>query len=108
SSLSPTANDLRHSTSLRMGAFKPVNLGCSRQRVPDGICIDAEKPVWYGDVPNKRCVRVWKAMRFCRLSISTGDALPACSVDTTRGHGSSCSRVARWKGFRRSHEPERD
>ena len=26
--------------------------------VPDGICIDAEGDVWYGDVPNKRCVRV--------------------------------------------------
>jgi sugar lactone lactonase YvrE len=26
--------------------------------VPDGICIDAENVVWYGDVPNKRCVRV--------------------------------------------------
>ena len=26
--------------------------------VPDGICIDAEKAVWYGDVPNKRCMRV--------------------------------------------------
>ena len=26
--------------------------------VPDGICIDAENAVWYGDVPNKRCVRV--------------------------------------------------
>jgi sugar lactone lactonase YvrE len=25
---------------------------------PDGICIDASKAVWYGDVPNKRCVRV--------------------------------------------------
>ena len=25
---------------------------------PDGICIDAELAVWYGDVPNKRCVRV--------------------------------------------------
>jgi sugar lactone lactonase YvrE len=25
---------------------------------PDGICIDAEGAVWYGDVPNKRCVRV--------------------------------------------------
>jgi len=27
---------------------------------PDGICIDAENAVWYGDVPNKRCVRVHK------------------------------------------------
>jgi sugar lactone lactonase YvrE len=26
--------------------------------VPDGICIDADKAVWYGDVPNKRCARV--------------------------------------------------
>jgi sugar lactone lactonase YvrE len=26
--------------------------------VPDGICLDAECAVWYGDVPNKRCVRV--------------------------------------------------
>ena len=26
--------------------------------VPDGICLDATNAVWYGDVPNKRCVRV--------------------------------------------------
>jgi len=26
--------------------------------VPDGICIDDDGAVWYGDVPNKRCVRV--------------------------------------------------
>jgi sugar lactone lactonase YvrE len=26
--------------------------------VPDGICLDVENAVWYGDVPNKRCVRV--------------------------------------------------
>jgi len=25
---------------------------------PDGICLDAQGAVWYGDVPNKRCVRV--------------------------------------------------
>ena len=26
--------------------------------VPDGICLDAGNAVWYGDLPNKRCVRV--------------------------------------------------
>jgi sugar lactone lactonase YvrE len=26
--------------------------------VPDGICLDADGAVWYGDVPKKRCVRV--------------------------------------------------
>ena len=26
--------------------------------VPDGICLDGEGAAWYGDVPNKRCVRV--------------------------------------------------
>ncbi|HEX2433003.1 MAG TPA: SMP-30/gluconolactonase/LRE family protein [Gaiellaceae bacterium] len=26
--------------------------------IPDGICLDDENAVWYGDVPNKRCVRV--------------------------------------------------
>ena len=26
--------------------------------VPDGICLDADGAVWYGDVPNMRCVRV--------------------------------------------------
>jgi sugar lactone lactonase YvrE len=25
---------------------------------PDGICLDADNAVWYGDVPNQRCVRV--------------------------------------------------
>jgi sugar lactone lactonase YvrE len=26
--------------------------------VPDGICLDTDGAVWYGDVPNKRCIRV--------------------------------------------------
>jgi sugar lactone lactonase YvrE len=26
--------------------------------IPDGICVDEQDAVWYGDVPNQRCVRV--------------------------------------------------
>jgi sugar lactone lactonase YvrE len=32
-----------------------ANLG---DGAPDGICLDADHAIWYGDVPNKRCVRV--------------------------------------------------
>jgi len=51
----------------RLTAFDvAVDGGLSNRRVwsdlgegvPDGICLDAEGAVWYGDVPNKRCVRV--------------------------------------------------
>jgi sugar lactone lactonase YvrE len=51
----------------RLSAFDiAADGGVSRRRVwaelgegvPDGICLDAEGAVWYGDVPNKRCVRV--------------------------------------------------
>jgi sugar lactone lactonase YvrE len=51
----------------RLTAFDiAVDGGLSNRRVwadlqdgvPDGICLDAENAVWYGDVPNKRCVRV--------------------------------------------------
>jgi sugar lactone lactonase YvrE len=46
--------------------------------VPDGICLDAENAVWYGDVPNKRCVRVREGGKCCRRSILTGAASLAC------------------------------
>jgi sugar lactone lactonase YvrE len=51
----------------RLTAFDVADDGCLSNRrvwadlqdgVPDGICLDAENAVWYGDVPNKRCVRV--------------------------------------------------
>jgi sugar lactone lactonase YvrE len=52
--------------------------------VPDGICIDAESAVWYGDVPNKRCVASAKVVKCCRRSISTAGASLACSEARTQ------------------------
>jgi sugar lactone lactonase YvrE len=51
----------------RLSAFDiAADGGLSNRRVwadlhegfPDGICLDTENAVWYGDVPNQRCVRV--------------------------------------------------
>lgn len=39
---------------------------------PDGICLDAENAIWYGDVPNKRCVRVREG----------GEALQTINLDS--------------------------
>ncbi len=58
---------LAESYGKRLTAFDiAADGGLSNRRVwadlgdgaPDGICLDAENAVWYGDVPNKRCVRV--------------------------------------------------
>jgi sugar lactone lactonase YvrE len=51
--------------------------------VPDGICIDAEGAVWYGDVPNKRCVRVREGGEVSQAVESTAAASRACSGATT-------------------------
>lgn len=58
---------LAESYGKRLTAFDiAADGGLSNRRVwadlgdgaPDGICLDAENAIWYGDVPNKRCVRV--------------------------------------------------
>jgi sugar lactone lactonase YvrE len=58
---------LAESYGKRLTAFDiAADGGLSNRRVwadldggyPDGICLDAEDAVWFGDVPNKRCVRV--------------------------------------------------
>jgi sugar lactone lactonase YvrE len=40
------------------GTLSNRRIWASVDGYPDGVCIDAEGAVWYGDVPNKRCVRV--------------------------------------------------
>ena len=58
---------LAESYGKRLTAFDiAADGGLSNRRVwadlgdgaPDGICLDAVNAIWYGDVPNKRCVRV--------------------------------------------------
>jgi sugar lactone lactonase YvrE len=69
---------------------------------PDGICIDADGAVWYGDVPNKLCVRVREG----------GDVLAAIHLDRgcfacTLGGADGRTlfmMAAEWHGFPRMAE----
>jgi sugar lactone lactonase YvrE len=47
--------------------------------VHDGICIDADNAVWYGDVPNKCCVRVREGGEVLQTINLTAAASLACS-----------------------------
>ena len=51
---------------------------------PDGICMDAEGAVWYGTVPNKRCVRVREGGEVLQ-SIETDLACFACMLGGETG-----------------------
>ena len=52
---------------------------------PDGVCLDAENAIWYGDVPHERCVCVREGGKCCRRSTLTAAASPACSGVWTGG-----------------------
>jgi sugar lactone lactonase YvrE len=63
---------------------------------PDGICLDAENAIWYGDVPNKRCVRIREGGQVLR-SIELDRGCFACML------GGEDNRtlfmvVAKWRG----------
>jgi sugar lactone lactonase YvrE len=63
---------------------------------PDGICLDAENAIWYGDVPNKRCVRIREGGQVLR-SIELDRGCFACML------GGEDNRtlfmvVAEWRG----------
>jgi sugar lactone lactonase YvrE len=64
--------------------------------VPDGICLDAQGAVWYGDVPNKRCVRVREGGEV----LQTIDLDRGCFACTLGGvDGRTLFMVAReWRG----------
>jgi sugar lactone lactonase YvrE/uncharacterized glyoxalase superfamily protein PhnB len=47
--------------------------------VPDGICFDADNAVWYGGVPNQRCVRVREGGEVLQ-TIELGRGCFACAL----------------------------
>jgi sugar lactone lactonase YvrE len=64
---------------------------------PDGICIDSENAVWYGDVPNKRCVRVREGGEV----LKTIDLDRGCFACTLGGADKKTlfMMAAEWHGF---------
>jgi sugar lactone lactonase YvrE len=65
--------------------------------VPDGICIDADNAVWYGDVPNKRFVRVREGGE----TLQTIDLDRGCFACTLGGADKRTlfMMAAEWHGF---------
>jgi sugar lactone lactonase YvrE len=73
--------------------------------VPDGICLDAEDAVWYGDVPNKRCVRVREGGELLQ-TIALDRGCFACMLGGP--DGKTLFMVAQvWSGMESTAEGER-
>ena len=73
--------------------------------VPDGICIDAENAVWYGDVPNKRCVRVGEGGAVLQ-TIDLDRGCFACALGGT-DRRTLFLIVAEWRGMEQIPEVAR-
>jgi sugar lactone lactonase YvrE len=72
-----------------------LNGGC-----PDSICIDAEKAVWYGDVPNKRCVRVREGGEVLQ-TINLGRGTTMRQHADRRDNAKIFLMAAEWHGFQK-------
>ena len=79
--------------------------GLSNQRVwadlgngaPDGICLDAENAIWYGDVPNQRCVRVREGGEVLQ-TVELDRGCFACMLGGANGR-TLFMLAAEWHGF---------
>jgi sugar lactone lactonase YvrE len=65
--------------------------------VPDGICLDAEGAVWYGDVPNQRCVRVGEGGEVLQ-TVELDRGCFACALGGPDGR-TLFILAAEWRGF---------
>ena len=70
--------------------------------VPDGICLDADNAVWYGDVPNKRCVRVREGGEVLQ-TVQLDRGCFACMLGGV-GNSTLFLVAAEWRGM--EHIPE--
>jgi len=64
--------------------------------VPDGLCLDAAHAIWYGDVPNKRCVRVREGGEVLR-TIDLDRGCFACTLGGADRH-TLFMMTAEWRG----------
>lgn len=70
--------------------------------VPDGICIDADGAVWYGDVPNQRCVRVREGGEALQ-TVELDRGCFACSLGGPDGR-TLFILAAEWRGIEKLDE----
>jgi len=64
---------------------------------PDGTCLDVEGAIWYGDVPNKRCVRVREGGEVLQV-INLDKGCFACALGGTNKK-TLFMMIAEWRGF---------
>jgi sugar lactone lactonase YvrE len=73
--------------------------------VPDGICLDAEGAIWYGDVPNRRCVRVREGGEVLQ-TIELDRGCFACMLGGPDGK-TLCMVAQEWSGMESPTDGER-
>lgn len=72
---------------------------------PDGICLDADNAIWYGDVPNKRCVRVREGGEVLQ-TIDLDHACFACMLGGADGR-TLFMMTAEWRGMENMSDEDR-